>query len=132
MLSSHFHKTLSTFQNLSQKAQPKLDAARYRAEANFSPRRGFLHRSGGGEKLIDGSEDDGMDGRGGRGGYGNGMNGSGDERGYESLSDEEEMREERERTLRRLHGAGGGGTVRARDEMRWPVSNLQEEGWKPL
>ncbi|EMD34536.1 hypothetical protein CERSUDRAFT_116684 [Gelatoporia subvermispora B] len=150
---AHLQRTFSTLQ---QRAAPKLDAARFKAEAGLT-RRGFVQRSWprqeGEERLMD-EAGPGMDEGGGRA--------ERDAYGYEYADEEgdvdvdvdsalevdsSEGEEEWERRLRQLKmqhgetsaGAGSGAGVERtsrgrvgmeRDEMKWPVS--ENDGWKPL
>ncbi|THH26632.1 hypothetical protein EUX98_g7558 [Antrodiella citrinella] len=144
-----------TFNNLHQRAQPKLDAARYKAEAGLT-KRGFVSHGGwmreeGEERLIDEPDDMETNHR---------VLGSGpfersqDDLDVSEISDVERSWEERLRSLRgsqshtghlsRGDGGGGGSSGREkekkedkvkdrtwlfdRDEMKWPAG----EGWKPL
>lgn len=113
--------------------QPKIDAARYKAEAGLS-RRGFVnYRSGsvfreeGEERLVDESDEEG-DGEGYFGnGSGNGRRADGVGEDAPTSVDVEESEDER--------GPGGRGRERRaweveRDEMKWPVA--PGEGWAPL
>ena len=128
--------------------QPKLDAARYKAEAGFS-RRGFVpHRNASlfheeGEERLVASEtnslngdhlsglsidsDDGL-------GQDNEMDGSGDEKGMRRWGEKGGFGNEWER---RGRSASEGEELRKgkmkpweveRDDMKWPAG----EGWKPL
>lgn len=136
--------------------QPRLDHARWKAEAGLS-RRGFVsHRGGsvfrreGEERLVDTDDDDddddggggdGGEGREGRGyGYGGGDgDGFGVDRGEdgdeEPPSVDRDYRGSDDERTGRTRGAGGASRPRApweaeRDEMKWPVA--PGEGWTPL
>jgi hypothetical protein len=130
-------KTLTQLQN---KAGPKLDKARFKAEAGIS-KRGYVRGIGGkgdGEGLI-GAGGDGEDG------------GYGDESGY-AYGEEKDSgvysaseSDEDDRGVGRVRGLGSGkGDVnghdnnrwkreemlREKDSLKWPVGD--GEGWKPL
>jgi len=134
-----------TLTSLQQKAQPKLDAARYKAEAGLS-KRGYVHhahhspwveegevglmprgRRGGGEKDYgDGGQDDGDDDDEGAGvdqdyGYGAGQVVTDTDTDGDELS-EEEKEKDRERRVRAGWDKG------TNDNLKWPAG----EGWKPL
>ncbi|KAF7973096.1 hypothetical protein HWV62_16196 [Athelia sp. TMB] len=117
---AHLQRTLTSLQL---KAQPKLDAARYKAEAGFS-RKGYVHHPHRSPWVEEGEEglmpsqrarkDLGMDWQDDDGSDGAGVDSSfGDEDGGENA-----------------HNARGrvGLDQRERDSLKWPAG----EGWKPL
>ncbi|OCH86406.1 hypothetical protein OBBRIDRAFT_797204 [Obba rivulosa] len=128
---SPFAQLQRTFSNLHQRAAPRLDAARYKAEAGFT-RRGFVQhswaRQEGEERLMD---DDGA-----------GLDrDESEELDQDSAleADSSEGEESWERKLRRLklqHDEASGSREPVprvgmeRDQLKWPVS--ESDGWKPL
>ncbi|KII91426.1 hypothetical protein PLICRDRAFT_508026 [Plicaturopsis crispa FD-325 SS-3] len=103
-----------TFANLHTKAQPRLDAARYKAEAGLS-RRGYVNHAGGpwseeGERGLM-TDERGRD-------DGNSIDLDQDVFADEGYSDEGEGPDERGRTR----------DLRDADSLKWPAG----DGWKPL
>ena len=143
-LGTTLHKT---FSNLSARAQPALDTARYKAEGAFA-RRGFVQHGGGwmrreGEaRLIDHDDADGdvgaagvdVDDTDGESALDQDVSGSGGSGGSR------EGVEERARRWRQggvdvavveregSDGRGGRRMVLERDDLKWPAG----EGWRPL
>lgn len=139
---SQFHKALS---DLQQKAQPRLDAARFKAEAGLT-KRGFVRHGStdrsrrwreDGETRLVSSDDE----------YSEGEGGADVDLGLDTGEEEQEEQEGRARSFdlkvaRFRNGeiaSGGGGegalngvkrrsAERERDDLKWPAG----EGWTPL
>lgn len=127
-----------TLSNLHQRAAPRLDSARYKAEAAFTPR-GFVQhaqpgtrwmREDGEESLIEGDDDSGL---GHDDAAGVDRDGDGD---VEEYSQDESELSQRLRKIRMREGAEDGPEKAAaarrvgveRDELKWPVG----DGWERL
>ena len=144
-LGTTLHKT---FSNLSARAQPALDTARYKAEGAFA-RRGFVQHGGGwmrreGEaRLIDHDDADGdvgaagvdVDDADGESALDQDVSGSGSGSGGSREGVEERARRWRQGGVdvavverEGADGRGGRRMVLERDDLKWPAG----EGWRPL
>jgi hypothetical protein len=116
---SHIQKTIS---NLQLKAQPKLDAARYKAEAGLS-RRGFVHHSHAPARWMEEGEQGLMTNT-----YQDDDDGAHVDRDpyTESPTDDEPSSAE---DLERMKNSGvHRGFLKETDNLKWPAG----EGWRPL
>ena len=122
-----------TLTSLQQKAQPKLDAARYKAEAGLLPRRGYVHHGQRSMWVEEGEEGLMPRAQGGGVGSGKGVGAPGEsdgggvdmDGGLSTDTDEEEPSEEEKDRERRIKAGWDKGT---QDNLKWPAG----EGWKPL
>jgi hypothetical protein len=120
-----------TITSLQLKAQPKIDAARYKAEAGLS-KRGYVHHAHHSAWVEEGEE--GLMGRGGA--EGTRAGGKEDEGGVDQdygyggvvtdTDDEPSEEEEKEKDRQRRIKAGWDKGLQ--DNLKWPAG----EGWKPL
>ncbi|OJA13353.1 hypothetical protein AZE42_04515 [Rhizopogon vesiculosus] len=119
MSMSHIQKTIS---NLQLKAQPRLDAARYKAEAGLSPRRGFVLHS----RWVEEGERALMadtDAEGGQGDQGE------DDGAHVDPYSEPPSTDDSEEDRERIQNLGvRRDSLKEADNLKWPAG----EGWRPL
>ncbi|KAF8163845.1 hypothetical protein B0H34DRAFT_795489 [Crassisporium funariophilum] len=110
---SNIQRTIATLQPKldALQIQPRLDKARYKAEAGFS-RRGFVRDVGRHKAGVEGEEEEGL------------FHGNGGDAGVDDAEEDDEWMRGRGRSWDRE----GGGAKDGDDNLKWPVG----EGWKPL